>query len=163
MNTIDTQAWIVRNAEAEQVQDGEFSRITLLADGEHTGGGLTVNRARLEVGSPGAPSHRHLHATETIFVIDGSLDVLVGEEVSTLGAGDLVVLPPGTAHAFAPTSGAYADMLAVYTPGQRRFEYYRMLERLYRGEVTLAELQATSDLYDNHYVESPAWQAVHPW
>ena len=86
MNTIDTQAWIVRDAEAEQVQDGEFSRIILLADGEHTGGGLTVNRARLEVGSPGAPSHRHLHATETIFVIDGSLDVLVGEEVSALGA-----------------------------------------------------------------------------
>lgn len=163
MNTTDTTPWIVRNAEAERVQDGEFSGLTLLADGEHTGGALTVNRALLEAGSPGAPSHRHLHATETIFVIAGSLDVLVGEEVSALGAGDMVVLPPGTAHAFAPTSGASADMLAVYTPGQHRFDYYRLLERLYRGTATLEELRATSDHYDNHYVESPAWQAIHPW
>jgi mannose-6-phosphate isomerase-like protein (cupin superfamily) len=163
INRIDMKPWIVRDTEAEQVQDGTFSRLTLLADGQHTAGSLTVNRARLEAGSPGAPSHRHLHATETIFVIAGSLDVLVGEDVSALGAGDMVVLPPGTTHAFAPTSGGSADMLAVYTPGQHRFEYYRLLESLYRGHATLEDLRASSDRYDNHYVESAAWQAVHPW
>lgn len=162
MNPNNVTPWIVRGSEAEQVQDGEFSRLTLLADGEHTAGSLTVNRARLEVGSPGAPSHLHRRATETILVIAGSLDVLIGDEVSALGTGDMVVLPPGTTHAFAPTRGCCADMFAVYTPGQHRFEYYRLLERLYRGEATLEELQATSDHYDNHYVQSPTWQAIHP-
>lgn len=155
--------WLVRHQTSEKVQDGPTSVIELLADGEHTGEALTVNRARLEVGSPGAPSHLHRSATETIFVIEGSLDVLVGEDVAVLAAGDMVVLPPGTAHAFAPSNGAWADMLAVYTPGQHRFEYYRLLERLFRGEATLDDLTATSDLYDNHYVESAAWQSVHPW
>ena len=152
--------WIVRQAEAERVQDGEWSALTLLADGEHTGGALTVNRAALDDGSPGAPPHQHTLATETIVVLGGSLDVLVDDVVTALGAGDLVVLPPGTPHAFAPTQGFSADMLAVYTPGQRRFGYYRLLERLYRGEASLKDLLATSEQYDNHYVESPVWEAA---
>ena len=50
-------------------------------------------------------------------------------------------------------------MLAIYTPGQERFAYYRMLEQLHLGEISLAELQATSDRFDNHYVDSPLWRA----
>jgi quercetin dioxygenase-like cupin family protein len=156
--SVTTVPWIQRASDAERVQDGPTSSIVLLADAEHTGGRATINRAVLEVGSPGAPAHRHLSTTEAIFVISGSLDVLVDEEVHTLDAGDLVVLPPGTAHAFAPTQGRSADMLAIFTPGQDRFEYYRLLERLHRGTATLQDLAATSHLYDNHYTESPVWK-----
>lgn len=150
--------FIQRDADAERVQDGAKSAIVLLADAQHTGGQATVNRAHLEVGSPGAPAHSHQATTEMIFVVSGSLDVLVNDQVQVLGAGDLVVLPPGTTHAFAPTQGSAADMLAIFTPGQDRFEYYRLLERLHRGTATLEELTATSHLYDNHYAESHVWQ-----
>ena len=150
---------IVRSTTAERLADGPTSTLTLLVDGEHTTGATTINRAHLAAGSPGAPAHRHENATETIFVISGSLDVLVDNTVHTLLAGDLVFLAAGTAHAFAPTPGLEADMLAIYTPGQERFAYYRMLEQLHLGEVTLADLQATSDRFDNHYVDSPAWRA----
>lgn len=149
---------IVRADDAEVVADGPTSTITLLADREHTNGATSINRAYLAAGSPGAPAHRHDHATETIFVIAGSLDVLIDDEVHTLGAGDLVFIAAGTAHAFAPTPGHEADMLAVYTPGQERFAYYRMLEQLHHGEITLADLQATSDRFDNRYVDSEVWR-----
>ncbi|KAA1424300.1 cupin domain-containing protein [Nocardioides antri] len=149
---------VVRAAEAERVQDGPTSEIVLLADGEHTNGGVTINRALLELGSPGAPVHRHLDTTECLYVIDGALDVLVDDEVHTLRSGDLAVLTPGTAHAFAPAAGHRADMLAIFAPGQERFAYYRLLERLHRGTATLDELMATAALYDNHYAESEAWQ-----
>jgi quercetin dioxygenase-like cupin family protein len=154
---VTNRPWIQRASDAERVQDGPTSSIVLLADAEHTDGQLTINRAFLEVGSPGAPAHRHLDTTEAIFVISGSLDVLVEEQVHTLVAGDLVVLPPGTAHAFAPSEGHPADMLAVFTPGQDRFEYYRLLERLHLGSATLQDLAATSHRYDNHYTESDVW------
>ena len=154
--------YLIRHADSEKLQDGPTSIIELLADGEHTGGALTVNRAQLEVSSPGAPSHRHRNTTETIFVIDGSLDVLLGDDVHVLARGDLIVVPPGVPHAFAPTAGESADMLAVFTPGQRRIEYYRLLERLHRGEATVDDLTATSDLYDNYYVESTTWDSRHP-
>jgi quercetin dioxygenase-like cupin family protein len=150
---------LIRGNTAEQVADGPASTITLLVDGEHTEGSTTMNRAHLATGSPGAPPHRHKHASEAIFVIDGSLDVLLGTEVQTLTAGDVVFIPAGTVHAFAPTSGHSADMLAVFTPGQERFAYYRMLEQLHRGEISLPQLQATSERFDNHYAESPAWRS----
>ncbi|GAA1822563.1 cupin domain-containing protein [Agromyces salentinus] len=158
MHTSTTHT-IVRAATAETLADGPTSSITLLADGEHTAGATTINRAHLALGSPGAPAHRHENATETIFVIDGSLDVLIDDEVHTLTAGDLVFIDSGTAHAFAPTPGSTADMLAIYTPGQERFAYYRMLQQFHLGEITLPELQATSDRFDNHYVDSPVWRA----
>lgn len=148
---------VVRASDAERVQDGPTSELVLLADGEHTDGGLTINRALLDVGSPGAPVHRHLSTTECLYVIDGALDVLVGDEVHTVTAGDLVVLTPGTAHAFAPAPGRSADMLAIFAPGQERFAYYRLLERLHRGTATLDELMATAATYDNHYATSEAW------
>ena len=149
---------IVRATSAEAIADGPLSSITLLADGEHTAGATTINRAFLAAGSPGAPAHRHEHATETIFVIAGSLDVLIDDDIHTLTTGDLVFIDAGTAHAFAPTPGSTADMLAIYTPGQERFAYYRMLQQLHLGEITLADLQATSDRFDNHYVDSPLWR-----
>ena len=149
---------IVRGRAAEQLADGPTSTITLLVDGEHTNGATTINRAHLAIGSPGAPAHRHKNATETIFVIHGSLDVLIGDDIHTLVAGDLVFIAADTAHAFAPTPGFEADMLAIYSPGQERFSYYRMLEQLHLGQITLADLQATSERFDNHYVDSAVWR-----
>lgn len=159
MSTTTGADWLVRDRDAERVADGPSSEIVLLADAAHTGGRLTINRAVLEVGSPGAPAHRHESTTEALFVIAGSLDVLVDDEVHALGSGDLVVLAPGTTHAFAPTKGRSADMLAVFTPGQDRFDYYRLLERLHLGTATLDELVAAAPSYDNHYAESAAWSA----
>ncbi|HWS34946.1 MAG TPA: cupin domain-containing protein [Actinoplanes sp.] len=150
--------WIARAATAEHVQDGPTSELHLLADAQHTGGALTINRAILDVGSPGAPAHSHSRTTEAILVLDGSLDVLTGDRVATLTTGDLVVIQPGVVHAFAPTAGCVADMLAVYTPGQQRFEYYRLLERLYRGEATVDDLTAGADRYDNRYATSETWK-----
>lgn len=158
MTVTTTTHTIVRGDEAERVADGPTSTITLLADREHTNGATSINRAYLAAGSPGAPAHRHDHATETIFVIAGSLDVLIDDEVHTLAAGDLVFIAAGTTHAFAPTPGLEADTLSIYTPGQERFPYYRMLEQLHRGEITLADLQATSDRFDNRYVDSAVWR-----
>jgi hypothetical protein len=35
------------------------------------------------------------------------------------------------------------------------FDYYRLLERVYRGEASVEEIRASSQRYDNHYVDSP--------
>ena len=156
-NLTTSGVWVARAATAERVQDGAASELHLLADGEHTGGGLTINRALLESGSPGAPAHSHSRTTEAVVVLGGSLDVLLGEEVVTLGAGDLVVVQPGVVHAFAPSVGSGADMLAIFTPGQERFEYYRLLEQLYRGTATVDDLAANAERYDNQYAVSDAW------
>ncbi|SDC98265.1 cupin domain-containing protein [Streptomyces prasinopilosus] len=149
---------LVRAGSAETLQDGAASLITLLADSDGTRGALTANRATLHKGSPGAPAHFHTRATEMFFVLGGSLRVLLGERIVTLGAGDFVTVPPRLPHAFAPARGEEADVLVAFTPGMDRFGYYRLLERVYRGEAGVGDIRASSERYDNHYHASSVWQ-----
>ncbi len=69
-------------------------------------------------------------------------------QVTVLEAGDLLVVPPGTTHAFAAAPGRTADVLFVFAPGRERFEYYRLLDRLHRGEGSWSELDATQERFD---------------
>jgi quercetin dioxygenase-like cupin family protein len=158
--TATPQATLVRAHEAEVLDADPKSVITLLADPEHTGGRLTANRTLLKQGTDGAPPHMHKHSAETFLVLDGALQMLVGEEVTVLRKGDFLVVHPGTPHAFAPAAGSDADFLVVLTPGRDRFEYYRLLDKAHLGEVTWAEVAATGDRFDNHYVDSPAWRGA---
>lgn len=151
---------LVRADAAEVLEDGPLSNITLLTDSDTTDGAVTTNRALLKPGSPGAPSHFHTRATETFFVLDGTLRVLADDQIVTLEKGDMIAVPPGTPHAFAPAPGTYADLLVIFTPGMDRFDYYRLLEQVYRGEATVADIQASSERFDNHYVESPVWRSA---
>lgn len=151
-----TTATLVRANDAEVLA---ASRITLLADADVTGGLLTSNRSVFHQVSDGAPPHYHSQAAELFFVLDGALDVLLGEQIVTLRKSDFLLVPPTMPHAFAPATGAEADVLFVYTPGKARFEYYRLLERLYTAQASVQEITDSQDLYDNHYVDSPVWQA----
>lgn len=149
---------LVRADRAETLQDGPLSLITLLADADATGGALTANRATFAEGSPGAPAHFHTRATEVFHVLDGTMRFLVGDEVRTLGRGDFLTVPPNVPHAFAPAPGGTAELLVLFTPGLHRFDYYRLLERVHRGEAGVEEIRASSERYDNHYVDSPLWR-----
>ncbi|MFG2651128.1 cupin domain-containing protein [Streptomyces sp. NPDC048436] len=110
------------------------------------------------VGAVGAPAHFHAKATELFFVIGGSLQVLVGDEVTVLNAGDFLAVPPYTPHAFSAAPGSTADVLFVFTPGMARFDYLRLLGSVMRGEADPKKIAESSERFDNHYVDSPAWR-----
>ncbi len=149
---------LLRAAAAEVVSDAPGSLITLLADSPATDGGFTTNRATLKQGVFGTPAHFHTRATELFFVIDGTLQVLVQDELHILEKGDFLAVPPRVPHAFGPASGADADVLVTFTPGMDRFDYYRLLDRVARGEADPKEIAESSERYDNHYVDSPGWR-----
>jgi quercetin dioxygenase-like cupin family protein len=95
---------VCRATDAEVLDADPTSMITLLADAEETGGKLTSNLTHFEPGNAGPP-HHHSRGAELFYVLDGSLQMLLGEEVTVFGKGDLVVVPPGLHHAFAPGPG----------------------------------------------------------
>ncbi|MFD7257267.1 cupin domain-containing protein [Streptomyces sp. NPDC059874] len=142
-----------RAATAEAVQDAPGSLITLLTDTAE----LTCNTATFDEGAAGAPVHFHTKATEFFHVTAGRLDLLVGDEVHTLAAGDFIAVPPGVKHAFAPAPGHTASVFVGFTPGMGRFDYYRLLGRVHAGEATVQDIKDSSSTYDNHYAESAAW------
>ena len=152
-------AIFVREADAEVLGMAQLST-RLLADSNVTGGALSVMRTTMGDGIEGARPHTHSKSAELFYVLDGELQLLAGEQVVTARKGDLVVVPPTMAHAFATTPGHSADFLIVQAPGLERFGYFRLAERLSRGEATLEELLASQELYDNHFLESPIWRAT---
>ncbi|PPS72383.1 MULTISPECIES: cupin domain-containing protein [Streptomyces] len=147
---------LTRATGAETTRDPS-SVMTLLADSCDTGGRLTSYRSAFAEGAIGAPAHLHTKASEMFYVIDGALQVLVGEEITVLEAGDFLLVPPHTPHAFAAAPGATADVLFVFTPGAGRFDYLRLLGRVMRGEADPQEIKDSSERFDNHYVDSPVW------
>lgn len=156
--TAAPEAVLTRAAEAETCADPS-SVMTLL--GETSGAaGFTSYRSTFATGAVGAPSHFHTKATELFFVISGSLQVLVGEEITVLNAGDFLAVPPHTPHAFAAAPGCEADVMFVFTPGMDRFDYLRLLGRVLRGEADPKEIAESSERFDNHYVDSPVWRAA---
>lgn len=157
--TTPAQPVLTRRADAESSADPS-SVMTLLADSDAVGHGFTSYRSTFTEGAVGAPAHLHTRATELFFVISGSLQVLVDEEVTVLNEGDFLAVPPHTPHAFAAAPGCEADVLFVFTPGMNRFDYLRLLGRVMRGEADPKEIAESSERFDNHYVDSPAWRAA---
>ena len=153
------KAIVVREADAEVLGLAQLST-RLLADSDATGGALSVMRTTMKENIEGARPHTHSKSAEFFYILDGELQLLVGSQVIIASKGDLAVVPPHMAHAFATTPGHCADFLIILAPGLERFGYFRLVERLSRGEATLEELLASQDLYDNHFLDSPAWRSV---
>ncbi|MFL6000003.1 MAG: cupin domain-containing protein [Streptomyces sp.] len=63
-----------------------------------------------------SPLHLHESDEETFLVLEGTLRVEVGDEVRSVGAGALALLPRGLAHGFVVTS-PQARFLTLHTPG----------------------------------------------
>lgn len=153
----DASTVVVRGDDAETLGRAP-TIVRLLADSSSTHGALSTQRVTLEDGADGAVPHHHNTASELFYVLGGMAQVLSGEEVVTAEQGDVIVVPPGTAHAFGAAPGRDTDLLIVITPGVERFEYFRLLDRLGRGEATLDELLESQELYDNHFLDSPVWR-----
>jgi mannose-6-phosphate isomerase-like protein (cupin superfamily) len=148
---------VVRGGEAEQLAL-PANVTTLLAEGADTGGAFSVIRATLEGGADGARPHHHTKATELFFLIEGAIDVLVGEAVVTVREGDIAVAAPNTMHAFANASATErADILIVFGPGIERFDYFRLLRDVVEGKAEVSEIGASQERFDNWFGDSPAW------
>ncbi|MEU5030819.1 cupin domain-containing protein [Streptomyces milbemycinicus] len=147
---------IVRDAEAEVIGQAPTT-IKLLADSGSTGGALSTQRVTLTDGADGARPHHHANSAELFYMLDGTAQLLSGEQVVTAERGDLVIVPPGLAHAFAAAPGHNADILIVITPGVERFEYFRHLERIAYGKVPPESLLEVQELYDTYFRTSAPW------
>jgi oxalate decarboxylase/phosphoglucose isomerase-like protein (cupin superfamily) len=112
----------------------------------------------LRPGGLGASPHHHLTATEVFYVLRGSVQLLVGDELVVATEGDLVVVPPGVAHAFAAAPRGDAELLVAVTPGIERFELFRQLARLAAGLAPPGTLSDGQSRYDTYASDSPAWQ-----
>jgi quercetin dioxygenase-like cupin family protein len=148
---------LVRATAAEQL--GESPNATwLLADADQTDHTMNAVRTTLGRGVSGPPPHFHAESSELFFMLDGALRVLTADTVVTVTSGDFLLIPPRMTHAWATPADQSADVLIIKAPGTNRFEYFRLVERIRRGETGPQEILATQERFDNHFVDSPIWR-----
>ncbi len=103
----------------------------------------------------GPPRHVHRETDEFLFVLDGSIDVWVGERHARLTSGMSVVLPRGVAHRFDNVTNLPARALAVVTPG-RGARFFDDIDRARpRLPQELPKLAAIVARHDIEFVDAP--------
>lgn len=145
-----------------QPQDAETLRtdkvtVRLLLDAEEAGGALSTLEVTMAQGADGAAPHYHTTSDELFYVADGELQLLAGDRIVTVGAGGSIVVPKFMPHAFGATPDSGARIMIALMPGTERFEYFRLLDRIAKGQSTMADLAAAQEEFDNHFVDAPRW------
>lgn len=149
----------IRQAQDAETLGTESVTMRLLIDAEEAGGALSTLEVTMARGADGATPHYHTQSDELFYVADGELQLLAGDRIVTVEAGGSIVVPKFMPHAFGATPDSSARIMIALTPGVQRFEYFRLLDRIAKGESTLADLAASQEEFDNHFVDAPAWWA----
>jgi quercetin dioxygenase-like cupin family protein len=89
--------------------------MTLKATGATTGGKLVLLE-NLTAPGGGPPPHVHTREDEFFFVLDGTFEIRVGDELHTLEAGGYAYVPRGTVHNFRNVSETASRILVGFTP-----------------------------------------------
>jgi mannose-6-phosphate isomerase-like protein (cupin superfamily) len=106
--------------------------VRLKASEAETGGWCSVWEGRVEAGMVGAGLHFHRARDEFFFVLEGELELRLGEESQVVRAGTFAFVPRGTVHGFRNPGAETAALLVVHHPAgfERYFEELRgLLER----------------------------------
>jgi quercetin dioxygenase-like cupin family protein len=159
VNDTTTRRVAIRQPQDTEVLKTDSVTMRLLIDSSEAGGTVSHLEVSMDRGADGAAPHFHTISDELFYVADGELQVLAGDEIITVGAGGSIVMPKLMPHAFGATPDSSARILIALMPAVERFGYFRLLDRLVKGEATFEDLAASQDEFDNHFVDSPTWWA----
>ncbi|MEO5943841.1 MAG: cupin domain-containing protein [Ferruginibacter sp.] len=123
--------------------------ITFKLDKSQTSGNLGSAETILLPGNLGAPPHHHKTFDEICIVQEGTLHIMVGEEVFEVKAGGWHLRPRGIVHTFWNTGDIPAKFIELYAPGGHE-AYMKGLTKLFEGNKrpTAADLKKLGDQYD---------------
>lgn len=116
--------------------------------GEQTSGKIALLEFRIEPGYPVPPPHIHEREDELTYVIQGALEVTIGDETRTIRAGESIFKPRGVPHAFAIVGEETVRFLETITPAG--FErYFRAIGGAIR-ETGSVDREAANSLMAEH-------------
>jgi quercetin dioxygenase-like cupin family protein len=94
---------------------GPGDRYTFLVTSAQTNGGYFIMEAVIPPGA-GPPLHIHHREEESLYLLEGSLDITFGEKKVKATTGDFVQIPRGTLHAFLNAGSTTARVLIFFSP-----------------------------------------------
>jgi DNA-binding transcriptional MerR regulator len=117
----------------------------------------------------GWPYHLHHEQDEWLYVVDGDLDLLVGEKRSRVGAGESVFIPRKVAHGWGPVSDEPCKIINIFQPAGQIEDFLREIGNLKdlptREDVInktytdqqISTLRRLFSAYDMELLRPPGW------
>ena len=93
--------------------------------GKDTGGAMCV----LELNNTGWPRHRNPDQDEWIYVVDGEVELEIGQKRFHLGARESMFIPRNVEHVWSAVSAA-SQIINTYQPAGRIEEFFQVLAKL---------------------------------
>ena len=115
---------------------GPGDRYTFLVTGAQSNGGLFIMEAIIPPGG-GPPPHIHHREEESFYLLDGTLNVTLGEKKVKATTGDFVQIPRGTVHTFRNTGSTTARMLLLFSPAGMEKYFEEVLEPVQNGSAAI--------------------------
>jgi quercetin dioxygenase-like cupin family protein len=94
---------------------GPGDHYTFLVTGDESNGAYFAMEALVPPGG-GPPPHIHTREDETFYLLEGEIEFLLDDELTTAGRGDFVNVPRGTVHRFKNVGAETARMILTFTP-----------------------------------------------
>ena len=113
--------------------------VRFMIDGAETDGGFSLVEHPMSPRALAAPLHKHNREDEYSYVLEGRMGALLGDEVLTAEAGDLVFKPRDQWHTFWNAGDTPCEIIEIISPAG--FEnFFRELAEVYAadGEPDLA-------------------------
>jgi mannose-6-phosphate isomerase-like protein (cupin superfamily) len=127
--------------------------VKVLLSSDATGGALSVLLGWHKPGE-GPPDHVHYGQEDIFFIVDGTYELTIGGQTSTVGPGTIVFLPRNTVHRFRNVGEKTASMLDWSLPGGQD-HYFRAISELSAGGgFTGEKAMAISKKFDTNFPDA---------
>jgi quercetin dioxygenase-like cupin family protein len=147
------EAIILMPGEGERIAAGAAA-VVMKATAETTGGAFSMSETTFPAGMSGPPPHSHNQTTDTFYVLEGTLRVIVAGREVDAPAGSYIVVPPGVVHTFANASDAPVRFLNISAPGGWE-RYLRDLAEGMRAGVMPGSAEFATIVANYDFVVSP--------
>jgi mannose-6-phosphate isomerase-like protein (cupin superfamily) len=138
--TVDLSRVVVGPDDGKVVHFGRAKSVRFIVTGEQTGGHYSIVEHPVAPGFVGAPYHTHHGEDQYSYVLYGSIQVLLGDEVVDVPTGGFVYKPRGLGHAFWNPGPEPAAVLELVAPGGFEMYFAELAELFESGRVADPEV-----------------------
>ncbi len=129
-------------------------QVTHKVVGADTDGGYSL--LEIELLGDGPPQHIHKTEDEAFYVLEGEINILLGERTIKATAGSFVLVPRGTVHAFSRVGQEPAKFLVIFSPpGFEQFFDEAFDLDVTDTEAYVAKANALAEKYNMEIVGPP--------